>query len=211
MKDVKVSEPTVERLVKYHRLLERVTGEGRKVISSKEIGEMLSYKASQVRKDLSYFGEIGKRGVGYHVDRLYRHLGAVLSSPRLWSIGLAGVGRLGEAILGYKGFRSEKFQIKALFDVDPAKIGTKILGTPCYSIDDAPRVLREQNIEVVIISVPSGAAQYVADRVTAWGNVKGILNFSPVSLALPDDVLLYSVDISVELEKLLFYLKHRGQ
>ena len=209
MKDTKIAEPTVERLVQYHRLLEQLAAEGQKVVSSREMGEMLSFKASQVRKDLSYFGEIGKRGVGYHVDRLFKHIGGILASPRLWSIGLAGVGKLGEALLGYQAFRNEKFQIKALFDVDPLKIGTQILGTPCYSIEDAPRVLREEGIEVIIITVPTGAAQSVADRVVAAGTVKGILNFSPVTLSVPDSVLLYSVDISIELEKLLFYLKHR--
>ncbi len=209
MKDTKIAEPTVERLVQYHRLLEQLAAEGQKVVSSREMGEMLSFKASQVRKDLSYFGEIGKRGVGYHVDRLFKHIGGILASPRLWSIGLAGVGKLGEALLGYQAFRNEKFQIKALFDVDPLKIGTQILGTPCYSIEDAPRVLREEGIEVIIITVPTGAAQSVADRVVAAGTVKGILNFPPVTLSVPDSVLLYSVDISIELEKLLFYLKHR--
>lgn len=209
MKDTKIAEPTVERLVQYHRLLEQLAAEGQKVVSSKEIGEMLSFKASQVRKDLSYFGEIGKRGVGYHVDRLFKHIGGILASPRLWSIGLAGVGKLGEALLGYRAFQSEKFHIKALFDVDPSKIGTQILGTPCYAIEDAPRVLREEGIEVVIITVPTGAAQSVVDRVVTAGTVKGILNFSPVTLSVPDSVLIYSVDISIELEKLLFYLKHR--
>jgi len=209
MKDTKIAEPTVERLVQYHRLLEQLAAEGQKVVSSREMGEMLSFKASQVRKDLSYFGEIGKRGVGYHVDRLFKHIGGILASPRLWSIGLAGVGKLGEALLGYQEFRNEKFQIKALFDVDPSKIGTHIQGTPCYSIEDAPRVLREEGIDVVIITVPTGAAQSVADRVVSAGTVKGILNFSPVTLSVPDSVLLYSVDISIELEKLLFYLKHR--
>jgi len=209
MKDTKIAEPTVERLVQYHRLLEQLAAEGQKVVSSREMGEMLSFKASQVRKDLSYFGEIGKRGVGYHVDRLFKHIGGILASPRPWSIGLAGVGKLGEALLGYQAFRNEKFQIKALFDVDPSKIGTHIQGTPCYSIEDAPRVLREEGIDVVIITVPTGAAQSVADRVVSAGTVKGILNFSPVTLSVPDSVLLYSVDISIELEKLLFYLKHR--
>lgn len=209
MKETKIAEPTVERLVQYHRLLEQLAAEGQRVISSREMGEMLSFKASQVRKDLSYFGEIGKRGVGYHVDRLFKHIDGILASPRLWSIGLAGVGKLGEALLGYQAFRNDKFQIKALFDVDPSKIGTHIQGTPCYSIEDAPRVLREEGIEVVVITVPTGAAQSVADRVVSAGTVKGILNFSPVSLSVPDNVLLYSVDISIELEKLLFYMKHR--
>jgi redox-sensing transcriptional repressor len=209
MKDSKIAEPTIERLVQYHRLLEQLAGEGQKVVSSREMGEMLSFKASQVRKDLSYFGEIGKRGVGYHVDRLFKHIGSILASPRKWSIGLVGVGKLGEALLGYQAFQNEKFHIKALFDIDPSKIGTSIQKTPCYSMEDAPRVIRGEQIEVIILTVPTGAAQSVVDKIITAGTVKGILNFSPVSLVVPENILLYSVDISVELEKLLFYLKHR--
>lgn len=207
--EMKIAEPTVERLVQYYRLLQQLAEEGQKVVSSQEIGEMLSFKASQVRKDLSYFGEIGKRGVGYHVDRLYKHISQILASPRRWSIGLAGVGRLGEALLGYQAFKSEKFHIKALFDVDPAKIGTDIRGIPCYSLEDASRIIRENEIEVVILTVPTAVAQQVVNKVVSAGTVKGILNFAPVSLSVPESVLLYTVDISVELEKLLFYLKHK--
>jgi len=116
---MKVAEPTVERLVQYYRLLEQLHEEGRKVVSSQDIGEILAFKASQVRKDLSYFGEIGKRGVGYHVDKLFEHIRAILSSPRVWRMALVGVGHLGEALLGYNALRSEKFGICALFDVDP--------------------------------------------------------------------------------------------
>lgn len=208
---MKIAEPTVERLVQYHRLLEQLVAEGQKVVSSQEMGEMLSFKASQVRKDLSYFGEIGKRGVGYHVDRLHKHISRILASPRKWSIGLVGVGKLGEALLGYKAFQSEKFRIEALFDVDTDKIGKDIQGIPCYSSDAISEVVREKKIEVIIITVPGAAAQHVADEALQAGTVKGILNFAPVSLSVPGDVLLAAVDISVELEKLLFFLKHKDE
>ncbi|WP_286845891.1 MULTISPECIES: redox-sensing transcriptional repressor Rex [Aminobacterium] len=208
---MKIAEPTVERLVQYHRLLEQLYNEGQKVVSSQEIGEMLAFKASQVRKDLSYFGEIGKRGVGYHVEKLYRHVDQILSSPHRWPIALVGVGRLGEALLGHKAFKSSKFDIKVLFDVDPDKVGTPIAGIPCYHMDDIDQVMRENGIEVVILTVPSLVAQECVDRIVAVGTVKGILNFSPLAIVAPDDVLVYSVDISVELEKLLFYLKHREE
>jgi len=206
---MKIAEPTVERLVQYHRLLEQLVNEGQKVVSSREIGEMLAFKASQVRKDLSYFGEIGKRGVGYHVDRLHKHISGILSSPRCWSLGLVGAGNLGEALLGYNAFQSDKFSIRALFDVDREKIGKKIQGIPCFSLEEAPRIIRESGIEVVILTVPAAVAQQVADIVAEAGTVKGILNFAPVSLSVPENMLLASVDISVELEKLLFFLKHK--
>ncbi|ADE56725.1 MULTISPECIES: redox-sensing transcriptional repressor Rex [Aminobacterium] len=208
---MKIAEPTVERLVQYHRLLEQLYNEGQKVVSSQEIGEMLAFKASQVRKDLSYFGEIGKRGVGYHVEKLYRHIDGILASPRKWPIALIGVGRLGEALLGHKAFKSPKFDIKALFDVNPEKVGRKIAGISCYHVDDISDVMRKNGIEVVILTVPSSVAQECVDKIVQAGTVKGILNFSPLSIVAPDSVLIYSVDISVELEKLLFYLKHREE
>ncbi|GAB1399962.1 redox-sensing transcriptional repressor Rex [Aminivibrio sp.] len=205
----KIAEPTIERLVQYQRFLEQLAAEGQKVVSSQEMGEALSFKASQVRKDLSYFGEIGKRGVGYHVDRLHKHIGSILSSPRQWSIALAGVGKLGQALLGYKPFQNEKFQIKALFDHNPAKIGKEIRGIPCYSLEDAPRIVEEEKIEILILTVPAESAQQVVGKVSEAEGIKGILNFSPVSITVPDHILVYAVDISVELEKLLFYLKHK--
>ncbi len=204
---MRIAEPTVERLVLYYRLLTQLHNEERRVVSSQEIGEMLGLKASQVRKDLSYFGEIGKRGVGYHVERLYQHISEILSPKRLWKIALVGVGRLGEALLGHKALRSEKFRLEALFDNDPSKIGTEICGIPCYDSDKMTDIIREKDIEVVILTVPAGAAQISADRAVAAGTVKGILSFATTSVSVPDDVLVYRVDISVELEKLLFFLK----
>jgi len=204
---MKVAEPTVERLVQYYRLLEQLHEEGRKVVSSQDIGEILAFKASQVRKDLSYFGEIGKRGVGYHVDKLFEHIRSILSSPRVWRMALVGVGHLGEALLGYNALRSDKFGICALFDVDPEKVGKEIGGIPCFHVETMTDVLREQNVEVVILTVPAHVAQSCVDKIAKSETVKGILTFAPIPVVVPDRILVYSVDISVELEKLLFYLK----
>lgn len=206
---MRIAEPTVERLVQYGRLLESLAGKGKKVVSSKEIGDMLSFKASQVRKDLSYFGEIGKRGVGYPVEQLGKHIGRILASPRQWSIGIIGVGKLGEALLGYLSFQNEKFRIEALFDADCGKTGKEIQGVPCFHSDEMTVKIREKAIDVVILTVPAHAAQTVADSVLKAGTVKGILNFAPFSLTVPEDVFLISMDISVELEKLLFFLKYK--
>jgi len=204
---MRIAEPTVERLVLYYRLLMQLHNEERRVVSSQEIGELLGLKASQVRKDLSYFGEIGKRGVGYHVERLYQHISGILSPNRLWKIALVGVGRLGEALLGHKALRSEKFRIEALFDNDPAKTGTEICGIPCFNSDDMTRVIREMGIEVIILTVPANAAQASVDKAVAAGTIKGILTFATSAISVPEDILVYRVDISVELEKLLFFLK----
>lgn len=206
---MRIAEPTVERLVQYHRLLEQLRAEGRKVVSSQEMGETLSFKASQVRKDLSYFGEIGKRGVGYHVDGLYRHIDLILAPPEKWSVGLVGVGRLGEALLGYQAFRRENFQFSALFDNDPEKIGTKFRGIPCYPVSEIEEIVRDKKIAVLMVSVPASAATEVVEDALRAGTIRGILNFAPISLTVPEDVLLIPVDISIELEKLFFYIKHK--
>ncbi len=204
---MKVAEPTIERLVQYYRLLELLHEEGRRVVSSQEMGEMLSLKASQVRKDLSYFGEIGKRGVGYHVERLYEHIKSILATPRLWRIALVGVGRLGEALLGHKAFQSSKFKILALFDNDPQKTGRSIMGIPCHPIEKMAEVLKEEQVEILILTVPAPAAQACVDRAVSSGTIRGILSFAQSAVIVPKSVLVYHVDIATELEKLLFFLK----
>ena len=204
---MKVAEPTIERLVQYYRLLELLHEEGRRVVSSQEMGEMLSLKASQVRKDLSYFGEIGKRGVGYHVERLYEHIKSILATPRLWRIALVGVGRLGEALLGHKAFQSSKFKILALFDNDPQKTGRSIMGIPCHPIEKMAEVLKEEQVEILILTVPAPAAQACGDRAVSSGTIRGILSFAQSAVIVPKSVLVYHVDIATELEKLLFFLK----
>ena len=207
MRSMKVAEPTVERLVQYYRFLRQLHEEGRRVISSQDIGVTLGLKASQVRKDLSYFGEIGKRGVGYHVERLYDHIRNILSSPRVWKMGLVGVGHLGTALLGYNSLRSDKFGIEALFDVDSQKVGSSVAGIPCYHVEDMPRILREKDIRVIILTVPAHGAQYCVDKALESGKLRGVLTFASIPVVAPPDVLVYGVDISVEMEKLLFYLK----
>jgi len=207
---MKIAEPTVARLVQYHRLLQRLHHEGQKVVSSQEMGELLNFKASQVRKDLSYFGEIGKRGVGYHVERLFKHIDEILSPPRQWKMALVGVGHLGTALLGYGAFKGTKFGINALFDNDINKVGKSFSGIPCHHISEAPSIIRDQGIEVVILTVPADVAQNCIDIIADSESIRGILNFSPVSVVVPESILVYSVDISVELEKLLFYLKQNN-
>lgn len=206
---MRVAEPTVERLIQYYRLLMLMKDEGRKVVSSLQIGDMLGIKASQVRKDLSYFGEIGKRGVGYHVNRLCEHIQNILASPRVWRVALAGVGNLGTALMGHASFQSYKFKVEALFDVDPEKVGKKIMGVECFHSDDIARVLEEKNIEVLLLAVPASAAQNCVDNAVKSHTLKGILAFTPATVVVSDDILFYRVDIFVELEKLLFFLKER--
>ncbi len=189
---MKVAEPTIERLVQYHRLLETLREEGHRVVSSQQIGEMLGFKASQVRKDLSYFGEIGKRGVGYHVGRLCDHIVEILSSPRVWRIALAGVGNMGAALLSNSAFRSSKMRFEALFDTDPEKIGREISGVRCWNYTEMPTVMAEKKIEVLILAVPARAAQSCVDLAISSGTLRGVLAFTQGTLVV---------------EKLLFFLK----
>ena len=150
---------------------------------------------------------LGKGGVGYDVEKLYQHLNSIFTPPKTWNIAMIGVGNLGEALLGYKAFESEKFRIVALFDIDPEKVGRKIHDIPCYDVEMMPQVLNDQGIEVLIITTPSSAAQDVVEKATSSASIKGILNFAPTALGVPEHVILYNVDIFVELEKLLFYIK----
>lgn len=172
---------------------------------------MLGIKASQVRKDLSYFGEIGKRGVGYHVNRLCSHIENILASPKVWRIAMAGVGNLGMALMGHTAFESYKFEVKALFDVDPAKVGKEIMGVRCYSADDMAEIIDREKIEALILAVPASVAQSTVDKAIQSGSLKGVLAFTPATVVVPDRILFYRVDIFVELEKLLFFLKESNQ
>ncbi|NLD04976.1 MAG: redox-sensing transcriptional repressor Rex [Synergistaceae bacterium] len=206
---MRIAEPTVERLIQYYRLLIQMKEEERKVVSSLQIGEILGIKASQVRKDLSYFGEIGKRGVGYHVNRLCLHIENILASPKVWNVALAGVGNLGTALMAHAAFQSYKFEVDALFDVDPEKVGQEIMGVHCWHVDDIAKVMEERGIEVLILAVPASAAQNCVDKAVLSPSLKGILAFTPATVVAPEKILFYRVDIFVELEKLLFFLKER--
>ncbi|MDR3322027.1 MAG: redox-sensing transcriptional repressor Rex, partial [Synergistaceae bacterium] len=187
---MKVAEPTVERLVLYHRLLESLRAEGRLVVSSQQMGDMLSFKASQVRKDLSYFGEIGRRGVGYDVVKLSGHIAEILSSPGVWRIALAGIGNLGAALLSSAAFHGPKVSFEALFDVDPAKVGGEIEGVKCWHYSEMPGVMRERRIEILILAVPADAAQTCVDLASSSGVLRGVLSFTRGSFTVPQGVLL---------------------
>ncbi len=210
-KKEQITDPTVGRLVAYRRLLMRLVDEDVPVVSSKEIGEMLRLKSSQVRKDLSYLGEFGKRGVGYDVQRLLEDLAGILAPFEMWRIGLVGIGRLGEALLNHRSFLSENYEVTAVFDTNPDKVGRTFAGKTCYHIDDLPAVIEEKQISVLILTVPQSAAQSVLDLAVKTGRIDGVLNFSATTLTAPPSVEIKDVDIFIELEKLLFKLKATEQ
>jgi len=210
-KKEQIADPTVGRLVAYRRLLMRLVDEGVPYVSSKEIGKMLRLKPSQVRKDLSYLGEFGKRGVGYDVGCLLEDLAGILAPFEMWRIGLVGIGRLGEALLNHRSFLSENYEVTAVFDSAPDKVGRSYAGKVCCHIDELPRVIAEKNITVLILTVPPQAAQAVLDIAAGTGRIEGVLNFSAVVLQAPPGIQVKDVDIFIELEKLLFKLKASEQ
>lgn len=174
-------------------------------ISSSKLSEITGINSNQIRKDLSYFGKFGKRGIGYPSIKLAEKLKKILKSNKKWDLVLVGVGNLGTAFLRYKGFHKRGFTIKAIFDNDSMKIGKKIDNISIRSAQEIENYLKEQKIQIAIITVPANNAQEVADRLIA-GGVKAILNFAPIGIRHPSEVSIKNIDIAIELEKLIFYL-----
>src|SRR6266571_2920539 len=201
-----VSELTTNRLSVYLRCLNVLEDAGVRTISSQALAEQFHLDAAQIRKDLAYFGEFGVRGVGYYVRDLKRHLRQILGLDRNLRVAIMGAGNLGLALADYPGFRQEGFEIAALFDNLSAKVGQRSRGgVPIYDIKELKRIARRERLDIAVIAVPAPHAQAVVDQVVAAG-IKGILNFSPGALHVPDDVKLKSVDLTVSLESLSFYL-----
>jgi redox-sensing transcriptional repressor len=201
-----VSELTTNRLSVYLRSLNQLEAAGTETISSQALAERFHLNAAQIRKDLAYFGEFGVRGVGYYVQDLRRHLRQILGLDRKLKVGVMGAGNLGQALADYPGFKREGFQIVAMFDVADAKIGEESRsGVPIHDLKDLKRVARREHIDIAVIAVPAESAQQVLDQVTAVG-IKAVLNFSPGALKVPAGVKLKSVDLTVSLESLSFFL-----
>ena len=201
-----VSELTTNRLSVYLRCLSTLEESGVRTISSQALAEQFHLNAAQIRKDLAYFGEFGVRGVGYYVRDLKRHLRQILGLDRKLRVAIIGAGNLGLALADYPGFRQEGFEIAALFDNLSAKVGQRSRGgVPIYDIHDLKKVARKEGIRIAVIAVPATSAQHVLNLVVAAG-IKGVLNFSPGALQAPSDVKLKSVDLTVSLESLSFFL-----
>ena len=203
-----VSELTTNRLSVYLRSLNELEAAGIKTISSQALAAQFHLNAAQIRKDLAYFGEFGVRGVGYYVRDLKRHLRQILGLDRKLRVAIVGAGNLGLALADYPGFRQEGFDIAALFDNLKDKVGQKSRGgVPIHDIRDLKKHARRDTISIAVITVPAPSAQRVVDLVVAAG-IKAVLNFSPGALKVPADVKLKSVDLTVSLESLSFYLAH---
>ena len=201
-----VSELTTNRLSVYLRCLNALDTAGVGTISSHGLAEQFHLNAAQIRKDLAYFGEFGVRGVGYYVKELRTHLRQILGLDQRVRVAIMGAGNLGLALADYPGFRLEGFEIAALFDTVRDKVGQRSRGgVAIYDVADLRRIVRKERIRIAVIAVPEAAAQTVLQTVVEAG-IKAILNFSPGTFKVPDDVKIKSVDLTVSLESLSFFL-----
>lgn len=204
-----VPKAVVSRLSLYLRQLQHEVREGGETISSKELGRLLGFTDAQVRKDLAYFGHFGYPGIGYRCDELIAAIRKILGTDQQWPVVLIGVGNLGRALLGYKGFAQRGFRIVAAFDSSPEVVGTEVEGIPVYHLDNLPELAKENRIRLGMIAVPGPSAQGVVDRLVAVG-VEGVLNFAPVTITLPEGVSQVGVDLAIELEQLTFSVTGRN-
>jgi redox-sensing transcriptional repressor len=201
-----ISELTTNRLSIYLRCLTALEQAGVETVSSQSLAEQFHLNAAQIRKDLAYFGEFGVRGVGYYVRDLRRHLREILGLDRRLRVAIVGAGNLGLALADYAGFRQEGFEIVALFDALNEKVGQVSRGgVTIHDIRQLKRIVRNEHVQIAVIAVPAAAAQQVLNLVVAAG-IKAVLNFSPGALAVPHGVKLKSVDLTVSLESLSFFL-----
>ncbi len=202
----KIPKPTVKRLGLYYRCLEKLLEEDKHYTSSKEIAEKVGVKPSQVRKDLSYFGEFGKRGVGYPIKELLEKLKELLGIEREWKTVVVGAGNLGKAVAGYKGLKMHGFEVVGLFDVDKRKIGTTVHGVKVLPMEKLKSFVKKNNVKIGIICVPREAAQEVVEKLEEAG-VQGILNFAP--RVLKTELPVEHIDITLSLKALTFQMIRR--
>lgn len=209
MKFEDIPTPAVYRLSFYLRQLEAFSRADKHTISSKQLGEALGYTDAQVRKDLAYFGQFGHPGIGYRVEELISQLRKILGTDKVWAVLLVGAGNLGRALITYRGFLRKGFRLAAVFDADPTKLGQEFGELQIEGMDTLGAVAKERKIKLAMMSVPAEAAQNVADQLVAAG-IRGIMNFAPVSIAVPPDVSVQSVDLAVQLEQLSFKMSLTG-
>jgi redox-sensing transcriptional repressor len=200
----RIPEATVARLPIYLRCLVEVADAKTTTVSSERLAEMAGVNAAKVRKDLSYLGSYGTRGVGYDVEYLLYQISRELGLTQDWPVVIVGLGNLGHALANYNGFSARGFRVVALVDADPAKVGTTVADLAVRSMDDLSAIAKAEKPAIGIIATPAQAAQDVADKLVAAG-VTSILNFAPVVLSVPDGVSLRKVDLSIELQILSFY------
>jgi redox-sensing transcriptional repressor len=203
-----IPEATVARLPVYLRSLAELVDEKVATVSSETLAEMAGVNAAKVRKDLSYLGSYGTRGVGYDVEYLLFQMSRELGLTHDWPVAIVGAGNLGSALANYGGFTQRGFPVAALVDADHSKVGQIIHGVTVHHLDELPKLVAELGVGIGVIATPAGAAQDVADRMVEAG-ITSVLNFAPVVISVPDGVSLRKVDLALELQILSFYQEHR--
>jgi redox-sensing transcriptional repressor len=202
--DRPVPDATVSRLPLYLRVLVELAGAGETTVSSDELAEAAGVTSAKVRKDLSALGSYGTRGIGYDVAHLIDEIRTTLGLTQHWSILIAGVGNLGQALARYKGFAERGFRVAALLDVDPTKVGVKVADLTVRHLDELAGIVAAEAVAIGVIATPAPAAQDVADRMVAAG-IRSILNFAPAMLTVPEAVTIRKVDLAIELQILSYY------
>ncbi len=200
-----IPDVVVRRLPIYARTLQYLLSEGAHSVSSQELGERINVTAAQIRKDLSWFGEFGKQGIGYDVEKLLGHINRILGLTRTWHVVLVGLGDLGHAIARYPGFREKGLHIVALFDADPRKVGTMVDDLAIHDDSELDEIVRREQAKLGIVAVPATRAQEVVDRLVAAG-VRGILNYAPVIVQVPEGVWVRHIDPVSLLHSMTYYL-----
>lgn len=202
----KIPHIVIGRLPLYLRVLARLKQEGKVYASSQELGKLLDISAAQIRKDLSHFGELGKRGTGYQINFLVTELEKILNTDTIWKMAIVGAGDVGHALANYNGFINRGFEVAAIFDCDQDKIGARIGDITIKDCAEMQKVVDEKDIKIAVIATPASAAQGVAEDLIDTG-VKAILNYAPIFLKVPADVHVEHIDPAVHLQKLSYYLE----
>ncbi len=206
-RDTKISITVIRRLPKYHRYLSELIQKGINRISSQELSNLTGFTASQIRQDLNNFGGFGQQGYGYNVEDLHRELGKILGLDKKYNAVITGTGNLGQAIANYKGIEDAGFKVVSLFDRNPKMIGMKIRDIEVRDIDTLEEFIIENNVEIGIITVPKEGAQPIADRYVKAG-IKGIWNFAPTDLNVPDNVVVENVRLNESIFILSYFINN---
>ena len=206
MAEKNISMAVIRRLPKYHRYLGDLLDKDIQRISSKELSDIIGFTASQIRQDLNNFGGFGQQGYGYNIEALHAEIGKILGLDRPYNAILIGAGNLGQAIANYSGFRKAGFEIKGLFDANPKIIGLKIRDFEILDSDRIEDFVKDNKIDIGILCVPKNGAQELADRLVACG-VKGLWNFAPMDLKVPDDIIVENVNLTESLFTLSYLMK----
>ncbi len=205
-----IPEATVARLPVYLRALTTLSEEGTSTCSSEDLASAAGVNSAKLRKDLSYLGSYGTRGVGYDVEYLRYQIAREIGVTQDWPVVIVGIGNLGHALANYSGFRSRGFRVVALLDADPSRTDEVVAGVQVRPFDELEQIVSERDVAIGVIATPALAAQDVADRLVACG-VTSILNFAPSVIAVPDGVDVRKVDLSIELQILAYHEQRKAQ